>query len=181
MDHSSITYRKALQDDIPDILRIIDDAKSFLRASGVDQWQDGFPGKETILDDISSGRAYLMTDNDADTMHEIAMGFFVLSFEAERSYINIEGTGWLNRKSQYSAIHRAAISSGYRGHGLSDMIFRICENETRMLGIPSIRIDTHIDNHIMQHLILKNGYTFCGVIRLSRDNAERLAYEKLVV
>ena len=40
-----------------------------------------------------------------------------------------------------------------------------------------LRIDTHRDNRIMQRLIEKHGFTYCGIIWLE-DGTERLAYER---
>jgi hypothetical protein len=40
----------------------------------------------------------------------------------------------------------------------------------------NIRIDTHGDNHIMQHVIKKYGFTYCGIIYLASGD-ERLAYQ----
>ena len=42
----------------------------------------------------------------------------------------------------------------------------------------NIRIDTHRDNHIMQHNILKYGFRYCGIIHLASGD-ERLAYQKM--
>ena len=41
----------------------------------------------------------------------------------------------------------------------------------------NIRIDTHRDNHIMQHNIEKYGFTYCGIIYLANGD-ERLAFQK---
>ena len=40
-------------------------------------------------------------------------------------------------------------------------------------------IDTHRDNKIMQHNILKHGFTYCGIIYLLSGD-ERLAYQKFM-
>ncbi|MBR1526072.1 MAG: hypothetical protein IJ640_05360 [Prevotella sp.] len=42
----------------------------------------------------------------------------------------------------------------------------------------NIRIDTHRDNRIMQHLMQKEGFTYCGIIYLDNGD-ERLAYQKM--
>ena len=42
----------------------------------------------------------------------------------------------------------------------------------------NIRIDTHRDNTIMQHVIMKYGFTYCGIIYLLSGD-ERLAYQKM--
>jgi hypothetical protein len=44
----------------------------------------------------------------------------------------------------------------------------------------NIRIDTHSDNNIMQHNILKHGFTYCGIIYLLSGD-ERFAYQKIVI
>ena len=41
-----------------------------------------------------------------------------------------------------------------------------------------LRIDTHEDNLVMQHVLEKNGFTKCGIIYLESGDP-RLAYEKL--
>ena len=40
-------------------------------------------------------------------------------------------------------------------------------------------IENRIDNKIMQHNILKHGFTYCGIIYLLSGD-ERLAYQKVV-
>ena len=44
--------------------------------------------------------------------------------------------------------------------------------------ISNIRIDTHRDNRIMQKLISRSGFSYCGIILLA-DGAERLAYQRI--
>ena len=42
-----------------------------------------------------------------------------------------------------------------------------------------IRIDTYRDNQIMQHVIKKYGFGYCGIIFLANGD-ERLAYQKIM-
>ena len=42
-----------------------------------------------------------------------------------------------------------------------------------------VHLDTHRDNKIMQHIILKHGFTYCGIIYLLSGD-ERFAYQKMV-
>ena len=44
---------------------------------------------------------------------------------------------------------------------------------------PNIRVDTHSDNHIMQHLLARHGFTLCGTIYLA-SGSPRLAYQRLL-
>jgi predicted GNAT family N-acyltransferase len=67
-------------------------------------------------------------------------------------------------------IHR--IASSGRCHGMMDFVLRCCESE-----IDNIRIDTHKDNAIMQHILESHHYTKCGTI-YTDDGTPRIAYQK---
>jgi RimJ/RimL family protein N-acetyltransferase len=41
-----------------------------------------------------------------------------------------------------------------------------------------LRIDTHPDNQVMKRLLIKLGFTRCGIIHVAQDNMPRLAFEK---
>ena len=56
-------------------------------------------------------------------------------------------------------------------HGIFSSIIQWCKSKD-----PNLRIDTHRDNHIMQHNILKHGFIYCGIIYLESGD-ERLAYQ----
>ena len=60
-------------------------------------------------------------------------------------------------------------------HGLETMIDIIAWSRERE---HNLRIDTHRDNHIMQHCIRKAGFQYCGIIYLANGD-ERLAYQML--
>ena len=42
-----------------------------------------------------------------------------------------------------------------------------------------LRIDTHEDNHVMQHALGKQGFRRCGIIHIA-DGSPRIAYDLLV-
>ena len=44
--------------------------------------------------------------------------------------------------------------------------------------IPHLRIDTHENNAVMQHLVEKHGFQRCGIIHLE-DGAPRIAFERV--
>ncbi len=77
---------------------------------------------------------------------------------------------WLSNEL-YGTIHRVA-SDGQINKMLNRVIC-YCEKQ-----IQHLRIDTHSNNKIMQHLILKNGFTQCGIIYVE-DGSPRIAYEKI--
>ena len=49
--------RKAALTDGDAVLALYREAQAFLAAQGIDQWQDGYPNRETFLADVGRGRA----------------------------------------------------------------------------------------------------------------------------
>jgi hypothetical protein len=42
---------------------------------------------------------------------------------------------------------------------------------------PYLRIDTHHDNRVMQHIVQKHGFRESGVVYMHDDGTPRIAYE----
>ena len=85
------------------------------------------------------------------------------------NYDVIEGK-WLNDEP-YGTIHR--IASNGTEKGIMKICLDYCDNY-----VSNIRIDTHKDNKIMQHLLEKFNFKYCGIIYLS-DGNPRLAYHRI--
>ncbi len=50
------TFRKAAMEDVPVIMGLIEEARGIMRSCGnVNQWIDGYPSEETIVNDINNG------------------------------------------------------------------------------------------------------------------------------
>ena len=86
------------------------------------------------------------------------------------TYARIYEGKWIDDTQPYHVIHR--IASYPDAHGIFCSIMEFCFSNDE-----NIRIDTHRDNKIMQHNILKHGFTYCGIIYLLSGD-ERLAYQK---
>ena len=96
------------------------------------------------------------------------VAYFALLPSPEPTYDYIDGA-WLTDEP-YGVIHRMA--SYPEVHGIFSAVIDYAASRYSHL-----RIDTHRDNRIMQHLIEKHGFTYCGIIWLE-DGTERLAYER---
>lgn len=165
--------RRALTQDLADIMRIFEEAKAFLGANGVDQWQNGYPNAAVVRRDISSGAGLVLLDGGA------VAAYLVLASGPEESYREICGKGW-RFGGRYMVIHRMAVAGKYRGLGVAGMLFVCCEELAAAAGAESLRIDTHERNAVMRRALEKEGFSECGTIHLA-DGALRVAYEKQVV
>lgn len=166
-----MTFRLATRSDLESIMEIVADAQRLLRGLGIDQWQDGYPTREVILSDILRSEMYLITKG------ETIIAMAVISFAGEPTYDAIEGA-WLNDMS-YAVVHRIAVRQSSHGKNLGRSILAFAEALCGRELIENIRIDTHIDNKTMQHLLLSSGYVHCGTITLT-SGAKREAYQKVL-
>ena len=92
----------------------------------------------------------------------------MLSERPEPIYENAADADWISRLP-YGTIHRVASDGIERG--IFSEILSFCKDRFEHL-----RLDTHRDNVVMQHLAEKNGFKKCGIIQ-QPDGSLRLAYE----
>ena len=160
----------ARQQDLPRIMELIAQAKAFLKENGVDQRQDGYPEQSHIENDILTGAGYLCVDQGQ------MVGYLCVDYNGEPAYESLNGA-WLSIQP-YVVVHRLALDNRVKGRGLASEAFRLVEEMSRERGIHSFKIDTDEGNQIMKHLLVKNGFQYCGTIRFA--NSEKIAYEKLI-
>ncbi len=165
-----MNFRLSTLEDTDRIVELIDQAKAFLKASGVDQWQDGYPDKNAIIGDINKGDGYLLIDNDH------IVGYTCISFDGEECYKDIKGE-WKSEQP-YAVIHRTVIDNECKGKGLASLMFKFAEKLALSKNVFSIKVDTDEDNSIMKHILQKNGYEYCGVVWF--QNSNKIAFEKIL-
>lgn len=170
--------RKAEINDLTQILHIYERARQFMRETGnPNQWKDTYPPRALLEQGILEGKMYVCAadgpqdgaEGEAIQAGEL-LGVFYYAEEEETSYREIREGSWLNDEP-YAVIHRVAGSG--RGKGFSRACF-----DWALAQYPNIKIDTHQDNQVMQHVLEKNGFRCCGRITLE-DGTERLAYQKV--
>ena len=171
--------RRAESADMDALLDILEQAKAYLRESGVDQWQEGYPNREALAADIEAGRGWLFECVDNG---EVA-GYECVAMTPEVCYREIDGA-WLTEGENYAVIHRAMAAARYRGTRLAAEMFSFAAELAAGMGRLSVRVDTHRDNKAMNRLCEKQGFTYCGVVDLGlvdpASDSLRNAYEKIL-
>lgn len=167
--------RKTEQDDLEALLLLLEEARGTIATLGIDQWQNGYPSRQVVKEDIALCRSYAVTENGQ------IVGTFVLVDDGEPTYEKIYDGAWKTNGDSlsYTAIHRVAVSVTMRGKGVSTAILDYAASHARALGRASLRIDTHEGNVVMRRMLEKHGFAYCGVIYLA-DGDPRVAYEKRV-
>lgn len=156
--------RNALPEELPAILSVYEHARAFMEATGnPDQWGKTNPPVEVLKEHIARKQLYVL-EQEGDIC-----GTFAFIPGTDPTYEYIEGS-W-HSDEEYAAIH--CVAGNGKVKGIFGSIVEFCEKRSRYL-----RIDTYRDNHIMQHLVTKHGFVYCGVIYLN-NGSPRLAYDKL--
>ena len=172
-------FRQSQTEDLDQIVRIAEDAKAFLRANGVSQWQRGsYPDRALFASDIENGIGYVMADGGR------VCAVCAVTFGDEPSYRHLVKGAWLTGdEAAYATIHRSAVASECRGQGVAGRLFAsVCDLAAKR-GVGSVRIDTHPDNRAMRAALEKAGFTACGELLLDRCEEAgdpRVGYERIL-
>lgn len=167
----ALTLRKSLPEDIPAIMELVGQAQEYFRSKGIDQWQNGYPNPDSIMNDIALEHGFVLEKEG------IIVATAMISFDGEPTYNKIDGA-WLTDQP-YVVVHRVAVRNDLKGQNLAGEIFDHVEQMCRERGINSFRVDTHEKNLSMQRLLTKRGFRYCGIITVSYG-AERFAFEKVL-
>ena len=161
--------RKAVIEDLERIMELYAGARAFMAAHGnPHQWGDtNWPPEELIRRDIAAGDSYVCV---AET-GVAAVFFFRHGVDVDPCYRRIEQGAWLE-DSPYGVVHRIAADSNVRGAGTFCILWAFAQ-------CGHLRMDTHGDNTVMQNLLKKLGFRYCGIIHVEEDDDPRLAFEKI--
>lgn len=158
-----MSIRKARIDELSEILKIYERARSFMKKTGnPTQWSGGYPPKETVLRDITTGHLFVLEKDGA--LH----GAFAFFPEGDPVYDTLS-VAWLNTLP-HAAIHRVASAGTEKGvlGACVDFCLSVC---------PNLKIDTHKDNTVMQSALKKAGFTACGAADIP-DVGERIVFQR---
>lgn len=172
--NTGFTFRKAKAADADRIWEILLQAKAMMKREGRMQWDENYPTRELVDEDIKKGIGYVLCDNTENTSIVIAYGAVV--FDGEQVYDTIEGE-WLSH-GKYVVLHRLAVADEAKGKGISGRYLLEVENLALENGIHSFKCDTREDNSYMLKSFRKFGFIPCGTVYYGKGS--RLAFEKLL-
>ena len=153
---------KAAVSDLDRICELYAGARAFMAQNGnPTQWGDSYPERQMLEDDIAQGCLYVMRQSGQ------IRGVFYLNQCEDPTYAVIH-EGYWHWDQPYSVIHRIC------GDGSGGIVKRAVGYALQ--NTPYLRIDTHKDNVVMQRVLEKLGFSYCGIIYVE-DGTPRLAYD----
>lgn len=154
----------AKAEDLPVIEAIYARARAFMEETGnPNQWGKTNPPTAQLEADIADQRLFVLTDETG--IH----GVFYFWIGEDPTYARIFAGSW-ESDSPYGTIHRIA-SDGSGGVFSAALDFSKKKSH-------HLRIDTHEDNKVMQHVVEKHGFVRRGIIYIA-DGSPRIAYESV--
>lgn len=164
-------FRKAVSGDVDTIMEIVRDAQQSLGSRGIDQWQNGYPNRESIIADINKGVGVAVLQG------EKVVAYAAIIVNGEPEYKNLVGGQWLS-DGDYIVVHRICVSNSFVRKGLASAIMQYAIDFALSKGIHSFKIDTHVENQYMLNMLSKMGFAYCGEIHY--EHGDRVAFEKMI-
>lgn len=162
--------RLAFPNEVDAIMQVIEDAKKCLADAGSNQWQNGYPNADVIIDDIISGQAYVALEEGE------LLAYAAVTKSPEEAYEAIYEGNWQAGESEYLVFHRIAVAADVQGKGVAQTFLEGLIEGFDYLDFLDFRSDTHAENKVMQHIFEKLGFKQVGKVPV---DGERLAYQKL--
>lgn len=162
-----MNLRKAKPNEVELCYQCIEDARAYHRSMGFEQWHPDYPTQQTIHDDVVQDIGYAFVNEQG------VIGYCCMIIGEEPAYRNIEGAWKTDRP--YAVVHRMAFSKKARGGGLSKEAIHLIKALCLSNHISAIRVDTQGENKVMQHILDREGFQYCGLIQF--DGGPKLAYE----
>lgn len=158
---------KTTHKQIAEVMPLFDHSRAIMRNNGnLTQWANGYPSRAQIEEDIQQGASYVVVEEGK------IVGTFAFYLGRDPYYAVIEEGRWQDDTVPYGTIHRLACAPGV--HGIADACFDYCQRHA-----PTLRADTHADNTIVQHILTRWGFEYCGIVHVG-DGTPSKAYQRLL-
>ena len=86
--------------------------------------------------------------------------------DGDPAYDKIYDGDWKHHNKRYITFHRIAVLSEFSGQGIAQTFIQGLIEGT---DAHDFRCDTHEKNTVMQHILEKLGYVYCGKVPIDGD------------
>jgi GNAT superfamily N-acetyltransferase len=137
---------------------------------GIDQWDESYPNREIIKNDLEEQNYYLGLLND-----EIVAGIKIDRIQ-DPTYLSIN---WHDKTDNFMVVHRLCSKTTVWSKGVGRKMMNFAEELAKNNNCKSMRLDTYINNPkaiaFYEHL----GYQKLGHINLKPDKDIYYCFEKI--
>lgn len=141
--------RKASKQDLEQLLTVVKSCGQKLIEQGIFQWNEEYPSKEILIEDIELQELWKLEDNNS------IIGSIVLTEIEDAEYHNVK---WLTKNEHNLYIHRLAVDPKFQGKGYAQKLMDFAESYAKENGYNSIRLDTFSQNKRNQQFYEQRNY-----------------------
>lgn len=146
---------KAKREDLDDLFALINRVKADMKKNQLDQWNDDYPTREIIENDILNEDLYIIKSDDR------LFGGICLNEDQEEAYQQVD---WKFDPTKVLVIHRLAIDPNTQGQGMAQQLMQFAEKYAQENGFTSIRLDVYSQNPRAIAIYKNRGYEIRGAI-----------------
>lgn len=126
---------------------------------GIDQWDEIYPNKEIIDQDIAKGTLFLAFDRT------LCKGIIVLNSTQSKQYDDVN---WLYRDGKILVVHRLAVAPEVHRSGTASYLMDFAEGFGRKNGYSAIRLDAFVRNQAAVELYQRRQYRLAGTVEFRK-------------
>ena len=162
--------RKAVKEDLAEIMEIIKQTVAEMKTYGNTQWDDNYPQEKDFAKDVSNGELYV-----DERKGEVA-GLICVNQVEPAEYEDLK---W-SLKEKAMVVHRLSVNPKLRRMGIASGMMQFADVLARSRGIRYMKTDTYSINPKMNALFLKCGYKLIGEMSFLGKEKPFNVYEKLL-
>jgi ribosomal protein S18 acetylase RimI-like enzyme len=148
--------RPATCEDADDVLVLVRDCVDDMRRCGIEQWDDAYPDRMTVEEDIRRCEAFVAT------LQTRLVGYVALGVGQDPDYAEVP---WEFTAGPAVVIHRLMVDPEYQGRGFAKVLMSFAENHALTSGYRIVRLDAFLGNPRALHLYERLGYRDAGTLR----------------
>ncbi|MDC7125078.1 MAG: GNAT family N-acetyltransferase [Spirochaetales bacterium] len=168
--NNNIIIKKLSEQEIDNTFKIYKDATENLISLGINQWDDFYPTKEIILNDIKKESLFGYFEKNT------ICAAMVLNTEQSPEYSNID---WKFKDKHPLVLHRICVSPKHQRKGIAKKLIIFMEEYAIKNNYKTIRFDTFTKNPYSVKLYNSLGFINSGTVKFRKG--EFYCFEKRIL
>lgn len=166
----TIEIKQADAYDISDVMKVFRSCTEAMRLAKIFQWDDVYPNKELLEEDLKEGSLYVIRHED------ICLGTVSFNEKQEDAYQQVDWRG----SDPVLVVHRLCVDPTFQGQGIAKYLMSFIENMALKRGYASIRLDAYSGNPKAVGLYERLGYQKVGSVTFPRRDLPFYCFERIL-
>ena len=168
---SKYEYSLAVPSELDDVYALIEGCTQALIETGLKQWDENYPNKSLLLDDIKNQTLHCCKENAK------IIAVVVANKNEDKEYNQVS---WQDKSGKHIIIHRLGVSPLHQRKSIGKKLMIYIEEYARKNKIKSIRLDTYSLNPASVQFYKNLNYKELEHIHLPYQPELFICFEKII-